>query len=58
MNIEQPETVKRSCLKCNKLFESISSGNRLCYECKRVNERVKNVTKASNFRRGLADDRD
>lgn len=55
MDTEEPQTIKRSCLKCSKPFDSIGPGNRLCYECKRGNERVKNVTKGPNFRRGLAD---
>ena len=34
------ETKKRTCLKCNKPFDSTGPGNRICPPCRRMNDRI------------------
>ena len=31
---------KRTCLKCNKLFDSTGPGNRICKRCRQINDRL------------------
>jgi hypothetical protein len=37
MNTEQK---KRTCLKCNQLFDSTGPGNRICRRCQQINARL------------------
>jgi hypothetical protein len=34
------QTKQRTCLKCNKLFDSTGPGNRICRRCQQVNDRL------------------
>lgn len=40
------EATKRTCLKCNKLFDSEGPGNRICPRCRQVNARLPKFTEA------------
>jgi len=35
---------KRTCLKCNRLFNSTGPGNRICKPCQRINARLPRYT--------------
>lgn len=37
---------KRTCLKCDKLFDSSGPGNRICRRCQRINDRLPRFTEA------------
>jgi hypothetical protein len=37
---------KRTCLKCDKLFDSSGWGNRICRRCQRINDRLPRFTEA------------
>ncbi len=41
MNIKQ-----RTCLKCNKPFESVGPANRICRRCQQINNRLTGTTEA------------
>lgn len=34
------EARKRTCLRCNKLFDSAHAGNRICQRCSQINGRI------------------
>lgn len=34
------EAKKRTCLKCNKHFDSTGPGNRICRPCRQINDRL------------------
>jgi len=34
------EAKKRTCLKCNRLFDSTGPGNRICRPCRQINDRL------------------
>ncbi len=34
------ELKKRTCLKCNRLFDSTGPGNRICRPCRQINDRL------------------
>ena len=34
------EMKKRTCLKCNRLFNSTGPGNRICPRCQQINNRI------------------
>jgi len=36
----QLQMKKRTCLKCNQLFDSEGPGNRICPSCRRINDRL------------------
>jgi len=38
------ERRKRTCLKCNRLFDSAGPGNRICRRCQQVNDRLPRFT--------------
>lgn len=38
------ERKKRTCLKCNRLFNSAGPGNRFCRNCQRINDRLPRFT--------------
>ncbi len=40
------EAKKRTCLKCNKLFDSTGPGNRICPRCRQSNDRLPPFTEA------------
>lgn len=35
---------KRTCLKCNRLFDSMGPGNRICRRCQQINARLPRYT--------------
>ena len=37
---------KRTCLKCNRLFDSEGPGNRICPRCRQINARLPQFTEA------------
>ena len=41
------EKKKRSCLKCNKEFDSTGPGNRICFKCNGQNESMRATAQAS-----------
>ena len=40
------EAKKRTCLKCNRLFDSAGPGNRICPRCQQINDRLPRFTEA------------
>lgn len=40
------EKKKRTCLKCNRLFDSAGPGNRICRRCQQINDRLPQLTEA------------
>ncbi len=40
------ETKQRTCLKCNKLFDSAGPANRICPACQRINARLPKLSEA------------
>lgn len=40
------EMKKRTCLKCNRLFDSEGPGNRICKRCRQLNARLPPFTEA------------
>ena len=38
------EAKKRTCLKCNRLFDSEGPGNRICRRCRQINDRLPKFT--------------
>jgi hypothetical protein len=40
------EPKKRTCLKCNRPFDSEGPGNRICRRCRQINDRMPRLTEA------------
>jgi len=43
--------IRRKCLKCGKMFNSVGPGNRLCYDCKRFNRGYGRTAKIGHNKR-------
>jgi phage FluMu protein Com len=44
---------RRTCLKCNKLFDSAGPGNRICKRCAQINARIYITEEMLQSQRGL-----
>ena len=40
------EAKQRTCLKCNRLFDSAGPANRICRRCLQINDRLPNLSEA------------
>lgn len=47
------EARKRTCLKCNKLFDSAHAGNRICLRCSQINRRIRITEEELQKQRGV-----
>lgn len=47
------EARKRTCLRCNKFFDSAHAGNRICQRCSQINRRIRITEEELQKQRGV-----
>lgn len=47
------EARRRTCLRCNKLFDSAHAGNRICQRCRQINHRIRITEEELQKQRGV-----